>query len=631
MHGGDNPYPLKTDKAEAWLDGIEMRNDTLDQIRGDTGTSHTPRRARRRREPRIIATADFETDPPGNGRYIAPFAFGFYDGTTYIDCWHEKAADKLVEHIRSLETPHTIYAHNGGKFDFQFIVKHLESKILFIGARIVSAFIKSNHVDKDGKTIYHELRDSLARIPVPLADAADKQKFDYSKMEAGRRDKYRREILAYLKQDCVELHRIVTIWQETFGDGLTMAGAAMSKLNEALAPPGLTPRELKSWRCYERMSPRQDEELRPWYFGGRVQCFQKGIIHASPNATLKIYDITSSYPDAMRRCLHPVGASYEIVRDITEITDFALIDATSDGCLPVRQEDGSLGFPKGRRTFHATGHEIRAGLDLGLLKIHRVLHARQCRDKITFEKFIDKYFNLRLEAKAIKDAVFDLFWKLVMNGAYGKFAQNPEKFQDHIIVSSDEPDPSREHGWKRETVMDGMCIWSRPTERYYPGALARSYLNVGTGASITGAARATLMYGLAAAIRPLYCDTDSIVCEGLPEALLGEGIGKWKLEAEGNRVAIAEKKLYAFFASDQDPGTDQAICDIRRTKYGDQTCIKIASKGVRLNARQLLQVAQGHTIEFHPLFPTLKPDGRQIYTSRRIKMKPLIATVDARG
>lgn len=618
LSGGVNPYDQESDEFDLWQDGLDARTTAI--------ATTVARQRKSRRKTRRVAVCDFETDPAEPGRRMEPFSWGFYDGSLYQHYWGSNAALRLVEFIRDLDEEHIIYAHNGGKFDYQFIVEHFEAKILFIGSRIARAFIKGNRVGKDGKPLMHELRDSFSIVPVTLADAGDKFEFDYMKMAAGKRDRYRKEILDYLKQDCTELYRIVMMHRETFGPALTMASAAMQKLNQIMTPEGHP--DPKTFTIYERMAPSVDQTYRAWYFGGRVQCFQKGLVHATPGNTLKIFDVTSSYPWSMKSQLHPIGSSYEITREITSETDFALIDAYNNGALPVRKEDGSLDFPIGRGTFHATIHEINAGLEIGWLKIHRVLHARQCAKKTTFAKFIDHYFGLRQERKqwCRENGVspdhdpFVLFWKLVQNGAYGKFSQNPRKFKDHVIVLPDQEPPSRFHGWAPVHVLPEMEIWGRSTEAMFPGALARSFLNVGTGASITGAARATLLYGLAAATRAVYCDTDSIVCEGLDETKVRvhpSDLGAWKFESVGERIAICEKKLYAFFGQ---KSTDEKEHKRRMKKYGDATCIKIASKGVALKASEILEVAKGETVTHTALFPSLKPDGRQVTVTRRIRM-----------
>jgi hypothetical protein len=47
--------------------------------------------------------------------------------------------------------------------------------------------------------------------------------------------------------------------------------------------------------------------------------------------------------------------------------------------------------------------------------------------------------------------------------------------------------------------------------------------------------------------RPIYCDTDSIICEAFGGNLHDTELGGWKIEAEGDYAAIAGKKLYAVF------------------------------------------------------------------------------------
>ena len=623
LSGGANPYDPADIEYDAWQTGLELREDDKTKAPQEqftkTGRLKKPKKSRAINY--TIATTDFETDPAKQGRAMFPFAWGFYDGSTYREHYGNDAVNSLVDYIRCLPCPHIIFAHNGGKFDFQFLVPFLEGDILFIGSRIVKAHIKGLPDPVTGKPMMHVLRDSAAMMPVKLADAGEKDHFDYSLMEAGVRDKHKKAILKYLRQDCVGLYDTVQLWLKAFGPRhLTMASAAMEKLNLAMAPQGMDEQSSKAFRVYERMSPEQDAVLRPFYFGGRVECFKTGLIKA-PYGSLKVFDITSSYPYCMKEFLHPVGAGYIVTRDITEDTDFVCVDAWSNGALPIRQDDGSLAFPVGRGTFNTTIHEVRAGLETGRLKIHKILSARGSPKKSTFADFIDTYFALRNEAKANGDKVFDLFWKLVMNGAYGKFAQNPRNFKDRVIVQPDQEPPSEAHGWRRDVIMPEMEIWARPTEEYYPGSLARSFLNLGTGASITGAARANLLRGLSAATNPLYCDTDSIICEDMEAGkfgveMNGKKLGGWKLEATGDSVAICGKKLYAFFG---DRDADEAVNAKRIKEYGDARCIKLASKGVRLSAQDMLRVAEGETVTYTPEFPSLKPDGRQVWQSRDVK------------
>lgn len=590
------PYDEGTTEAEQWF-----RDYTEQRIKDRTWK---PRKKGHDKPKPVIATIDFETDPfagPGQGN-IEPFAAGFYDGTTYHSFWGNDCHVKLAEHIRSLDKPHILYAHNGGRFDFSFLLPWIESNVFCIGSRIVRAYIRgigSGYAEPP----VHELRDSYSILPVPLKLAAEKYAFDYDKMKRGKRDRYRMEILDYLKQDCIGLHAVVVEWRNTFGNGLTMASAAMRSLNASMGSATVK-------RTYEPLTEKQDEELRQFYYGGRVQCFERGILKGD----WKIYDITSSYPNVMRNYLHPVSAGYRRgLHDINENTDFAIVDATSNGHLPQRNTDtGKLEFPVGRYTFHATGHELRTALELGVVRIHKVIEAREAHRRCSFKDFIDEYWSKRKLAQECKDETYSLFWKLVMNSAYGKFAQNPRNFKDRLIIRDTEDAP--EEGWQLATRFERYDIYERASDMRFAW---RSFLNVGTGASICGAARAELMRGIKLATRVVYCDTDSVIATNLPQHLQSPDLGFWKQEAIGHTVAICERKLYALFGS---PSSDPKVTEQRIRQWEDPTCVKLASKGVRLKAHEIVAACQGHEIVYTPLAPTIRLDGSQVWTQRRVKM-----------
>lgn len=559
----------------------------------------------------IVATTDFETDPFDGVSKIEPFAVGFYNGSTYHTHWGDDAPQWLYEHVRELDQPHMIYAHNGGRFDFMFILQWLEPDIFCIGRRIVSAKIRGRN------GIMHELRDSASLMPVPLKDAALKYEFDYSNMRKNVRHKHYDSIMSYLKQDCIGLYDTIKVGHEVVGKSLTMASAAMKQLNAAMPSIG------HGKRAVEILSEDEDLKFRDFYFGGRVQCFERGIIEDD----FKVYDITSSYPNVMKRYRHPISASFVVGDTIGDDTDFAVIDATSNGCLPLRAEDGRLSFPIGRHTFHASGHEIRTALSLGLLTIHNIQVAYTATKHSTFAPFIDKFFALRKEtqeklSEAIrfgdvdKVAYYDamqLFFKLVMNGSYGKFAINPRKFKNYMIQRVGSDTLKLDDSWTLSQRYEAMDVYEQTCDSKL---VARSYLNVCTGASITAAARCELMIALHNSIRPIYCDTDSIICKEFVGET-GKGLGQWKLENECYKAAIVERKTYALFG---EIATDKKEYVKRMKDYGDASCIKLASKGVRLTAQQILDAAMGDTVTYYPLAPTFRIDGSFTYTSRRIKM-----------
>ena len=78
---------------------------------------------------RKIAVVDSETDPFKYGRVPAPFIWGYYNGNEYH---YFNTTYELVEFLKPRNE--IIYAHNGGKFDWHFVLPYLEDgqEIIFM-------------------------------------------------------------------------------------------------------------------------------------------------------------------------------------------------------------------------------------------------------------------------------------------------------------------------------------------------------------------------------------------------------------------------------------------------------------------------------------------------------------------
>jgi hypothetical protein len=493
---------------------------------------------------RPIATIDFETDPFLYGREPKPFCAGFYSlECGFVEFWGLDCVARLCEFIQGLKTPHTIYAHNGGKFDFHFMLEFLENPIKIISSRIA-------HV----KMGIHELRDSYCIIPIPLS-AYQKDSIDYKRLEAAVRDQHRAEIVAYLKTDCTALFDIVSRFVERFGLQLTIGGTAI--------------KTLKSIHEFDSTTKWHDEKFRPFYFGGRVEAFQTGIVPGN----WKVYDVNSMYPFVMSEMLHPTGKRYKTgynrVIDrrgrIAGFADapfyFAKIKCRQLGAFPVRMKNAPLNFEIPSGEFCVTSHELKAAIESGRAWDVEVLEVMVPDETISFGEYVSRFMEEKISSKARKDKAGEIFAKLLLNSAYGKFAQNPAHYFDYWIG---EPDSEAYEIYSAD--INSIDIWRKPSER-------EAFYDVATAASITGAARAVLMRALSMAVNPIYCDTDSIICEGLNCELDESKLGAWKLEATGDTVAVAGKKMYAL-------------------RNGSEY-VKTASKGVVLSGEEIFGLCGG--------------------------------------
>lgn len=511
-----------------------------------------------------ILTMDFETDPFAFGRKPEPFACGLYDGKDFIYEWSPSCADLMVERLKSYP-PSVIYMHNGGRFDIFFLMRHLGAEMVIINGRIVKCHIG-----------VHEVRDSYALLPFRLS-TYKKDDIDIRKLERSDRENNRVEILSYLRGDCCYLHELVSAFREEFGDHLTIGSAAMSQL-AAIHP-------------FRRMPEFHDVKFRRrFFFGGRVQCFKSGIV----TQPYSMYDVNSMYPTVMKNFRHPAGKS-EVDKRITPDTAFVVAEGWNRGAFPDRDKKG-INFTGGFGVYSTTRYEWDAAEDLGLFKVKRVLKTYKFSDWICFDGFVDHFFSLRQKAEKNGDTLKVLFYKLILNSAYGKFAQNPNNFADWSITHDG---AVQGPGWIPKFSHDQgqYIVWRKATQLRPYGS---PYYNVAIGASITGAARSVLMRAIKASVDPIYCDTDSLICRELRDVDLDDKrLGAWKFEGSGDRIAIAGKKMYACFNNDE--------------------CIKSATKGARLSPDEIVDVARGNVVTFRNIAPTFKLGGDVKFIVRKIR------------
>lgn len=557
-----------------------------------------------------IAVLDTETDPfdRDSKRQVFPFTACLYTeayGAQII--WDEnrkRFIQKLITLIESLPGNYTIYAHNGGKFDWMFLIHQLRGTVKFKGRAIMSAKIGN-----------HEIRDSLHIIPEKLA-AWKKDHFDYKKLEKANRNKFRLEIIEYMTNDCLYLYSIVKSFLGEFGFKISVGAAAAS--------------ELKKTVKVANISEATDTFLRRFFFGGRVECLAGiGVFESRLRKTgYKLFDVNSMYPNVMAKYRHPIGSDY-ILRKGLPGPDTVFIDmlATNHGALIRRDENGETGpeYKSGR--FLTTIWEYETARKYNLIENISIQWCIDCKERSDFSSFIIPMYDKRQLVKGqladMKKAnpncentteweeakKSDLFLKYLMNNAYGKFAQNPRRFKEAYITGPNEKPADDGNGdWGTLPVFecDNYEIWERPS----PGKMR--FYNVGTAASITGAARAELLEAIQNADDPIYCDTDSIICRDLRNVTISKTeLGAWDIEQELDEVIIAGKKLYG--------------CKVKGFADGHEKRIKVRSKGAGLVDRpdpwgDLLAMLDGQIVDVLSKAPTLEKSGKQNYLLRRLRV-----------
>lgn len=569
-----------------------------------------------------IAVIDAETDPFDGETFVQPFIWGFYDGDEFLTF---TSTEDLALHLIGL-TDTIVYAHNGGKFDFHLGLMQYANpfqSLNIINGRIARFMIGDC-----------ELRDSVCILPISLAQyQKDEISYDIFYPEEREKPENWKKIVDYLKGDCVYLHDLINKFTEKYGQHLTLAGAAFS-----------------FWeKMSEQKPPESDgnyyEFLTPYYYGGRVECFAKGV----ENIDFEFYDINSAYPYAMLH-QHPTSTEYYVddeptQADIDDLMERGIfgpclvsIRAISRGALPVRMakkkldgEDSAeteMYFPNDNveRVYHVTGWEILAGIETGTLDIKEWLTVIEFEELGDFSQYIYHFYNERLEAKANGDKANDIFCKLFMNSLYGRYAMNSNKFHTFINIPPEympcigEPLDER----LEPIVSDPEYEKFNPIDFQYAGELSiyslikrnlydyeKTFYNIATSASITGFVRAYMWKHICQTKGTIYCDTDSIAAESFHGFKEGKELGEWDKEGEFTQFAVAGKKLYAFEYVKETGPVD--------AKTGEKKTHKIASKGVAFTAEEIIRVAQGEAVTFKPQVPTYSYHKNPVFTSRTIR------------
>ena len=539
---------------------------------------------------REIWVADSETDPFELGVIPEPFVWGVYHGYGVSNYWQFSDTDEFVDFVSKRNI--LLYAHNGGKFDWHFISHRFESgsDLLIINGRLARFTI--------GKC---EFRDSFNLMPVSL-EQYNKMKFDYSKMHRTQRHLHMPEISKYLKSDCVNLWNMIHGFDRDYGRHITQATAAMKFWTQRL----------------KKKVPRSDSDfydfIKPFYYGGRVQCFEQGDFMAD---TMSV-DINSAYPFAMLSN-HPYSTTYKIKpgkpRKLLKNWGPLLfvIEANSKGAFPYRGTNKKLYFPDDGevRKYTVTGWELIAALETETADNIRFIEYIEFDETENFSEYVNYFWELRQEFKNKGDHGGEFYCKIFLNSLYGKFGMDIRKHKNYVLHSRDKfKELSYELG-DGETIQN-FKEWIIHAEQAKQGK--KRFYNLATAASITGYVRAMLWRAICEAERPFYCDTDSITATSFSDSVkLSKQLGEWEIENHYDRVIVCGKKLYAMHSRTKAPNCDGATCTNRKHW-------KMASKGARLEFDDLIKIAAGEKVNYNNIVPTFSMSKEKpTFVSREIK------------
>ena len=531
-------------------------------------TFEPKKQARTRWKMNNIITFDIEAKD-----WTEPIALGMCepDGT-YHEFTGEDCIKEFVEEVmRPKYRNFRFVAHNGGGYDFGFIVAELVKRdenfqILTKGNGDMFYIDVRDEFDKP-----RHFQDSFALMPRSLKGLTDaflnqdqgKLDFDVSKIDTKENmhpDDWS-EMLEYLKRDCVSLIKVLhefTEIIENFSDGkcgcqLTMGSTTMAMYQTAF----MENEEIsKIESCHKPDAKVNPEEcFRSSYYGGRTEVFR---MNGNPDEfddvdELYHFDVNSLYPTAYTKKPLPtgdvihIGASDKIL-DREDYGGVAYIsgkvpDDVDIPVLPVRIDPGGseekVIFPTGKIEGWYMIREIRYAMKVGALEDVTVEDSYISKLGYPFKEYGSTLYEMKQNIDSEENPGKYKVVKLLLNSFYGKFGM--DRSQGNIQKLTPEEMKQEPYVPIGNGNMESMGIVE------IPDTAESDYILPRIASAITAEARILMhewfMKTKEMGGRIWYCDTDSVVTDvKLPE---GEALGEMDLEGIIQESYFLRPKTYA--------------------------------------------------------------------------------------
>lgn len=390
-----------------------------------------------------FATFDIETDYPDNPEDV--LLIGFFNGKDYIE--FNNFDTFLGETLKSKYFNYKIYAHNGGRFDFKFLLDTLinydyEFEILDVNGSIINISVPFHKIIKNNeiKYKYHiEYRDSYALLKDSLSKITNSFKVKHTKKdvnffkpdEDNYLDKFNNWNLfkEYLKYDTIGLYESISHFEDILHSyngniKLTIASTSMSLFKNNYLNTFIYPinKNIEIGNLLgKKIILNIEDEIRKNYVGGRTEIFKR------EGDNLYYYDVNSLYPFVMSDNVFPISNPVFMLEDQITKKDkgFFQCKISYPKCkhgiplLPKKifgKNYNKLIYPVGEWTglYHSDmidyarkeGYDIE--IEYGFIFDYDYL----------FKDFVKEMYSLRKENES-----YNLIFKYILNSLYGKFAQ----------------------------------------------------------------------------------------------------------------------------------------------------------------------------------------------------------------
>ena len=406
-------------------------------------------------KPKNIKFAVFDIE---TYKWIHPYAVGFYDGVNYKqflgkDCIKDFISYVAVKKYRG----YRIYAHNGGKFDFNFLMDILKNRkfnidMVFQGSRCLLLKLYTHLYRNDEGSITHsnviQFVDSIGLLKFGL-DALTKdfdvkhKKLNFMDKKGSERDYeylyrlYKEDDIRfhdYLRNDVYGLYEVLVKFNDLITNnngqmGLTIASTSLKTFQTGYLSSDI------------RMTDRDtNTEMKIGYYGGRTEIFRMML----PDDKYRCYDVNSLYPYVMFNNEFPVSKPKTVnnvtptmIKEICGITK-CRVKSPKDLYLPVLPYKLKIGghnklvFPLGKFDGYWDNVQLKKAMELGYkIEPQKML---VFKTDYIFKDYVTNFYKLKSDSKPQSPSY--ILAKLMLNSLYGKFAQNQDS---EMVVKINNP------------------------------------------------------------------------------------------------------------------------------------------------------------------------------------------------
>ena len=551
-----------------------------------------------------IVTFDIETYIK-DGQFI-PFACGWYDGKSmsiYYLTDYNSPYEMLLEALTDMLdfNPNAkVYIHNFINFDYIFLIK-----VLFENFK-VKPYFKDNKVlnliyqHKSGDKIKIELLDSYLILPSSLRTLSLKYKvndkkgfFPYNFVNENNLNyigvtpdislfcditdedyqglisnnwNLRNELIKYLELDLKALYQVMVIFSR---DIFHVEKIDITKLttNSAISFKIFRTNYLDETKL-PIIKGNTHNEIRNAYYGGVVE------VYKNEGFDLKYYDINSLYPFAMLNDMPTGDMLFSTDPNLSNYFGIVFVEVDTSNLnskylnyplLPHKIE-GRLYNPLGKWTGWYFSEEVKLACSFGY-NIKVLYGYKLDKSSNVFNSFVNKYFDIKA---GISDINMDRTTaKLLLNSLCGRLGMKPYQDIIQIVNSLAAEDILSKYNIKEQYNLTDNLEFIRyenkpifgfeelyGKDEYIDFMLDCDSKNISVNQSLPSAIAITayarmymfkIIYRLIdLGIEIFYIDTDSMtVNKPIPEDLIGNKLGLFKLEHEIKHGYFISPKLYA--------------------------------------------------------------------------------------